>query len=105
MHRIRIRASNNHAIPTLSARYLQKKIGRKDMLKIEGRGLEVVSGGIVSDLQLDRVSNVENRPWLLFTDVPSFGKRDVQWIVKGSGKATVTFDALKAKNQILTLDL
>lgn len=105
LRRIRVRASNPNAIPSLSNKALSKDIVRKDILKIEGSGFEVVSGGIVEDLAFDRVQPVEHRPWMIFTHVPSFGKTDVQWIVKGKGKATVSYDAVKAKNQTLNLDL
>jgi hypothetical protein len=105
LHRIRVRASNPNALPTLSAKALGKNLIRKDLLTIEGSGIQVVSGGIIPDLVYDRVEPVAYRPSMIFTSVPSFGKRDVQWIVKGSGKVTVTYDALKAKDQKLTLDL
>lgn len=105
LHRVRIRASNPNALPSLSNKAVSKQIVRRDIFKIEGAGLEVVSGGIVDDIAFDRVDNVEHRPWMIFSSVPSFGKTDIQWIVKGKGKAKVTYDALKAKNQSLTLDL
>jgi hypothetical protein len=105
LHRIRVRASNPNAIPTLSNKARSKEIVRKDILKIEGSGFEVVSGGIIDDLAFDRVSPIDHRPWMIFTHVPAFGKTDAQWIVKGKGKATVSYDAVKAKNQTLSIDL
>jgi len=105
LHRIRVRAANPNAMPSLSSKAVSKDIVRKDILKITGSGIEVVSGGIVMDLQFDLVRPVEYRPWMIFTSVPSFGKTDVQWIVKGKGKATITYDAVKAKNSTLTVDL
>jgi hypothetical protein len=105
LHRVRVRASNPNAIPSLSHKALSKKIYRKDILKIEGSGFEVVSGGVVQDLVFDRVEHVEHRPRMIFTSVPSFGSRVVQWIVKGNGKATITYEAIKAKNMSLTVDL
>jgi hypothetical protein len=103
--RIRIRLANPKAIPTLSDQALRRNLIRKDMVKLEGQNLTVVSGGIVEDLQLDKVDPVEHRPWLIFTSVPSFGKRDVQFIVKGHGQAKITFDSLKARNKTLTVHL
>jgi len=105
MRRIRVRAANRNAIPTLSSRATGKNLVRKDILKIEGNGIEVVSGGIVSDAVMDRIEPIEHRPWMVFTSVPSFGKTDVQWIVKGKGKVTITYDALRARDQTLTIDL
>jgi hypothetical protein len=105
LHRIRLRASNRHAIPTLSHKAIQRKLVREDILRIEGSGIEVVSGAIVEDLQLDRTRPVEYRPHMIFTSVPSFGKRDVQWIVRGRGKATIHFDSIKAANRSIAVEL
>lgn len=105
LHRIRVRAGNEKAIPTISSRALQKNLTRKDIFRIKGSGFEVLSGGIIEDLHFDRVSPVEYRPWIIFTHIPSFGRREVQWIVRGKGKATITFDSVKAKNQTLTIDI
>lgn len=105
LHRIRIRAANRHAIPSLSGRAVREQIVREDLLTITGRNIEVVSGGIVDDLYLDNVEAAEHRPEVLFVHVPSFGKTDVQWIVRGSGKVKVSYNALKAANQTLTVDL
>jgi hypothetical protein len=104
LHRIRVRASNPNALPSLSAKIQSKDIIRKDILKIEG-GFEVVSGAVVEDITFDRIRPVEHRPWMIFTHVPSFGKTDVQWIVKGKGKATITYDALKAQNRTVTAEV
>ena len=105
LHRVRIRAGNARAIPTISAKALQKDLVRKDMFRIEGKGIEVISGGIIEDLHLNRIEATEHRPSILFSHVPSFGKREVQWIVRGKGKATVAFDSVKARNKTLTIDL
>jgi hypothetical protein len=105
LHRIRVRAVNSKAIPTLSARAIRRKLARRDILSIGGRALEVVSGAVVSDLHLDRLEPVEHRPWMIFTHVPSFGSRDVQWIVRGRGKARVTFSSLKAGDRTLEIEI
>jgi hypothetical protein len=105
MHRIRERLANTSAIPTLSNRALRYDLVRKDILSIQGRGIEVVSGGIVMDIHFDEVRPIEYRPGLIFTSVPSFGKRDIQWIVKGGDKATIEFDSIKAKNRSIAIEL
>jgi len=102
---VRVRAWNENAIPTLSHVALRKGITRKDIISIEGSGVEIVSGGIVQDAHFDRVQYTEHRPHMIFTSVPSFGNTDVQWIVRGSGKVTVKFDSIKATNRSLSIDL
>lgn len=105
LRRVRVRASNPNAIPTVSSIARRHDLVRDDIFTIEGSGIEVVSGGVLQDIHYDRVSPVKYRPYMIFTTVPSFGKTDIQWIVKGSGKATVTFDSKKAKNRSLTINL
>jgi hypothetical protein len=105
LHRVRVRAANRHAIPSLSDKAVGKDLVRKDMLMITGSGMQVVSGGLIQDLAFENITPVEHRPQMIFMRVPSFGKTDVQWIVKGKGKATITYDAMKAKDQVLTVDL
>ncbi len=106
LYRIRIRACNRKsALPTLSANALRKNLARKDIFRIDGKNIEVISGGIVQDPVFDRVDYVEHRPWIIFSYVPAFGKRDIQWIVKGKGRAVITYDALKAKNQKLVVEI
>jgi len=105
LHRVRIRASNLNAIPTLSSKATQKKLARRDILKIEGPGLDVVAGATVDDLRLDLVSPVEHHPEQIFTSIPAFGKQDFQWIVRGKGKARITYRSLKAKDLQMELEL
>lgn len=103
--RLRVRVSNKNAIPSISARALRYDLVRKDIIKIEGSGIQVVSGGILDDAVLDRLQPVEYRPWMLFASIPSFGATEVQWIVKGKGRATITYEALKATDKTLVVDL
>ncbi|MCB2199092.1 hypothetical protein KQI63_06775 [bacterium] len=103
--RIRVRASNKNAIPSLSDKAVREKIIRKDILSIEGDSLEVLSGAIINDLHLNNTTPVEHNPDKIFVRVPSFGKVDVQWVVRGAGTARVSFDAKKAGNSFLDAKL
>jgi hypothetical protein len=105
LYRIRVRASNANAIPSLSNKALKSKLTRKDILSITGSGIEVVSGGIIDDLHFERIRPVEHRPATIYTSVPSFGKRDIQWIVRGQGTVTITYDSKKAQNRTRTIQL
>jgi len=80
----------------------QKSGSQLSMFKIEGNGIEVISGGIVDDIHLDRVDYVEYKPEMIYTFVPSFGNTVAQWIVRGKGKVTIIYDAVKAQNKTLT---
>jgi translation initiation factor IF-1 len=105
LHRIRVRLHNDHAIPSLSNKIRKDKILRQDIVKIEGSGIEVVSGAFIDDIHMEQISPVEDRPWMIFTTVPSFGSREIQWIVRGSGAVKITYDAKKARNLSQTIQL
>ena len=93
--RVRARAANTGAVPTLSSRALQKEIYRRDLFSIAGKGLEVLSGGVLIDPHFDKVDPVNHFPERIPTHVPAFGKREVQWIVNGNGSVTVTYKGFK----------
>jgi Zinc carboxypeptidase len=101
--RIRARASNRNAIPTLTAMAWNKNLARRDIFSLQGRGIEVVSGGIVLDKHLDVVRHEEHQPGTIYTKLTSFGHVDVQWIVKGEGKATISYQSVKAVDQEVTV--
>ncbi len=95
LRRVRARAINSGAIPTLSSRARGKRLVRDDLFTIEGDGLEVVSGGILVDRFFDKVEAVQHRSWRVPTFVPAFGTREVQWIVEGSGDFLVGYDGVR----------
>jgi hypothetical protein len=105
LHRIRVRAANSGAIPTLSAMARNKQIYRLDTFTIEGRGIEVLSGGVLTDPHFNKVDAVDHRPWRIPTFVPQFGKREVQWLVSGSGKITVGLDTHKGGQHQVEMEL
>ncbi len=93
--RVRARAADATAMPSLSAQARNRKLCRLDEFRIDGKAIEVLAGGILEDPYFDRWTPVEHRPARIFTFVPGFGKQEVQWIVSGSGPITVTYDGLK----------
>ena len=105
LHRIRIRLSNNNALPTLSQRALDKKLVARDVVRISGPKLKVISGGVLLDPILDTIEYREYQPHKLFVRVPGFGATTVQWIVRGRGNPTVRFESVKSKNQQIQVQL
>lgn len=93
--RVRAQAENLGHLPSLSSNYLRRKLGRRDLFTLEGKGVEVVSGGVVVAPLLGRVEPAAHRPWRLETSLPAGGARSAEWIVRGKGKVTVAFDGLK----------
>ena len=95
VYRVRARAGNSGALPTLSSRARGKRLLPLDRFTISGDGIEVLSGGVLTNMWFDTVEPVTHHPERVPTWVPAFGKREVQWIVSGEGKFTVTYDGVK----------
>lgn len=95
LYRVRARATNTGALPTLSSRARGKKLVRQDLFTLEGSNLAVISGGVLTDEYFDQVQPVEKRPWRVPTFVPAFGTRQVQWLVRGKGEMTVSYDGVR----------
>jgi len=93
--RVRVRVVNNGAIPTLSANYRRRHLGRLDLAVIEGGRAEVLSGGVVVAPYLGRVAPATHRPARLETWVGGEQVRELEWIVRGRGDMTVTYDGVK----------
>lgn len=91
--RVRARAVNPAGLPTLSANARRKQLVRRDLFTIAGA--EVLGGGVVLDPWLGTVETVAHRPARLETWTPAQGARDVEWIVRGTGKVTVRYDGVR----------
>ena len=105
LFRVRARAANAAAIPTLTAHARNREIYRRDQFTIAGKGIEVLSGGILDDPHFDKVTPVEHRPWRIPAHVNGFGKQEVQWIVAGKGKVTVAYEGVKCGRREVTAEL
>ena len=97
--RVRAAFRNTQTMPTRSALSGDKAIGVPDRVSIRGAAVEVVAGGRVSDRWRDeRIELTDDHPNPLRLEygVPSRGRVEVAWIVKGSGDVTVSYEADKA---------
>jgi hypothetical protein len=93
--RIRARAANAGALPTLSSRAVSKRIYRLDLFSISGDEIDVLAGGELIDPYFDKVDPIVYNPERVYTHVPAFGKREVQWIVAGRGKFAIAYEGFK----------
>ena len=99
---------NERLIPTRTALAASKGIGRPDVLGITGDGIEVLVGGIRSDvLRPERLDFQELEPaYLLREDgIGSHERLRVRWIVRGSGEVTLSFEGEKAIDVTRTFSL
>ena len=96
LYRVRVRLDNKKAMPSMTYNAVKNKIHRKDMLTAGGKGLTVVSGGLLTDKYTDRVNYKEHKPEIQFIQVPGFGMVEYQFLVSGKGTLEINYESLKA---------
>jgi hypothetical protein len=96
---------NDGMIPTRTQRAADKHLGAPDRARIDGA--DVVSGGVV-DVATNRVAAPEiRRPadLRLPTGIDGNGAVRLRWIVRGTGRATITYHAEKGGSATSTVEL
>jgi len=96
LFRVRIRLVNDKAMPSMSYHSIQKKTYPKDILKLSGEGIKVISGGQLTDKYRDKVNYKEYKPEVQFCQVPGFGKVEYQFLVSGKGNFVIEYESRKA---------
>ncbi len=105
LHRVRVRLSNDHAMPSLTYHAAQKKIHEQDLLQVGGKQLQVVSGGKLLDPYQDKVQYKEYKPEVQFVQVPGFGKVEYEFLVSGKGELSIDYSSLKAGKRHTNVNL
>ena len=77
----------------------------KDILKIRGEGLKVISGGILTDPYSNLVVFKESKPEVQFCQVPGLGKIEYRFIISGKGKLNIEYSSPKAGKRSVQTDL
>jgi hypothetical protein len=105
LFRIRTRLVNGKAIPTMTYQAQKVKLYPQDMLKVSGSGAEVVAGGLLIDVDNDRVNYKEYKPEIQFLTVPGFGKIEHQFLVSGKGKVSLRYESRHGGTMEKTIEL
>lgn len=108
LYQVTASVENARVIPTRSAQARRRDIGLPDRFSIAGDGIEVLGGGRLLDADTGRVEPQEHAPDRveLPDGVDGRSIARVRWFVRGSGEATVRFEAQKGGTleQTVTLE-
>ncbi len=96
LSKLRVRLSNAGSIPSMTFSAAQRRIHPRDLLRVSGKGITVVSGGPVSGSPIEEVQYAAHRPELQFLQVPGNGKVEFQFLLTGAGEAEVVYTGRKA---------
>ncbi len=109
VHRVRVELTNAKLVPTILAKAAENNVNRPDLLTVGGRGIEVLSAGWVRNRFAPGATELidqENLSRILVRNGhPGRTTRVIEYIVKGSGPMTVTYDSLKGGKAAATVTL
>jgi hypothetical protein len=103
LFRVRIRLSNDKALPSMTYEAATNKLHPQDILKVTG--VNVVAGGELTDLYMDKANYKEHQPEIQYLTVPSYGKIDYQFLVEGKGTMELEYKSIKATNLKASVEL
>ncbi len=105
LHRVRLRLANAHAIPSMTFNAVVRRIHPMDQLRLEGKGLKVITGGPVMGSPVEQVVPKAHKPELQFLQVPGYGKVEYEFLVEGTGDLKVHYQGQKAGGRDLKIRL
>jgi hypothetical protein len=99
VYRVRVDITNPKLTPTILAKAAENNVVRPDLLTVEGKGVEVLSAGWVANKHrpgaTDLIDQQELDRIILRTGHPGRTTRTIEYLVRGTGEMTVTYDSLK----------
>ncbi len=105
LYRIRVRLGNANAIPTMTALAEKQNLYPKDMLKVSGKNIRVIAGGVLRDKYTDQVSYKDKRPEVQFLLIYGFSTFEYQFLVSGSGSVSFDYSSRHAGKITRTIQL
>ena len=107
---VTVEVANARAIPTISARSSEKKIGARDSVNLsaaEGSNIQVFASGTIADRYLASLELTKRDPARIWVSngIPGHGNRLFRWIVQGSGAVEFVYKAEKASPISKQIDL
>jgi hypothetical protein len=107
VYRVRVDFTNAKLTPTILAKAAENNVVRPDLLTVEGKGVEVLSAGWVQNKFRPGATDLIDQPQptriLVRTGHPGRTTRTIEYIVRGTGDMTVTYDSLKGGKAVATI--
>jgi hypothetical protein len=109
VHRVRVEFTNPKLTPTILAKAAQNNVVRPDLVTVSGQGVSVLSAGWVRDRFRPGATQIIDQKELSRIQVrnghPGRTTRVIEYVVKGSGPMTVTYDSAKGGRATATVTL
>jgi hypothetical protein len=99
VYRVRVDFTNSKLTPTIMAKAAQNNVVRPDLITVDGAGLEVISAGWVASKfrpgATELIDQKDLKRIMVRTGHPGRTTRTLEYLVRGTGDMTVTYDSLK----------
>lgn len=106
--RVRVPITNERLIPTITVRARENAVVRPDLITVDG-GVSVITAGWVENIHVpgpvDRIDQSELDRILVRSGHPGRTTRVLEYLVRGSGSFTVTYDSVKGGTVSTTVQL
>ena len=97
--RVRVDFTNPKLTPTILAKAAQNNVVRPDLLAVDGTGIEVLSAGWVASKfrpgATELIDQHDPKRILIRTGQAGRTTRTIEYLVRGTGTMTVTYDSVK----------
>jgi hypothetical protein len=108
MYRVRVDITNERLIPTITARAMNNRVVRPDLLTVEG-GVEVVAAGWVVDRnrpgKTQMIDQEDLSRILVRSGHPGRTTKTIEYLVQGSGSMEVTYSSVKGGTASTTVQV
>ena len=109
VYRIRVDIENDRVAPTITARAAENNVVSPDLLKISGRSVEVISAGWVGNKfrpgATQLIDQHDLNRIMIRNGHPGNTVRTVEYLVRGSGDITISYESKKGGNVSTTARL
>lgn len=107
VYRVRVDFTNAKLTPTIMAKAAENNVVRPDLLTVEGKGIEILSAGWVANKfrpgATELIDQKDAKRILVRTGHPGRTTRTIEYLVRGTGDLTVTYDSLKGGKAVATV--
>jgi hypothetical protein len=96
VYRVRVRLENTKGISSMTAQAVKDKLYAQDHLKVSGGN--VIAGGKIENLRLNKVNYKEHKPEVQFFTLPGCHMVEYEFLIEGKGDIAFEYVSRKARN-------
>ena len=108
VYRVQVDIRNERVIPTITARALQHRVVRPDLLTLDGN-VEVIAAGWVANRHrpgpLQQIDQEDLKRIIVRSGHPGRTTKTIEYLVRGSGSVTVKYSTVKGGTAETTVRL